>query len=72
MDLLQQTGVGERLAREGSVHHGICLRFNGETHRIDLRGLTGGKSVTSYAARGAERPHSCAARAGGDPSASRS
>ena len=49
VDLLLQTGVGERLAREGSVHHGICLRFNGETHRIDLRGLTGGKSVTLYA-----------------------
>ena len=49
VDLLLQTGVGERLIREGSVHHGICLRFSGETHRIDLRGLTGGKSVTLYA-----------------------
>jgi hypothetical protein len=48
VDLLVRTGVGERLLREGSVHKGICLRFDGETHRIDLSQLTGGKAVTLY------------------------
>jgi len=48
VDLLVRTGVGERLLREGSVHRGICLRFDGETHRIDLSQLTGGKAVTLY------------------------
>jgi p-hydroxybenzoate 3-monooxygenase len=46
VDLLVQTGVGERLARVGSVHHGIGLRFDGLTRRIALTELTGGRSVT--------------------------
>jgi p-hydroxybenzoate 3-monooxygenase len=47
-DLLRASGLGDRLTREGLVHHGIELRFNGEGHRIDLHGLTGGKAVTVY------------------------
>jgi p-hydroxybenzoate 3-monooxygenase len=47
VDILQQAGVGDRLAREGLVHHGIILRFNGKTHRIDLTELTG-RRVTVY------------------------
>ena len=31
-----QSGVGERLQREGLVHHGIELRFGGRGHRIDM------------------------------------
>ena len=49
VDLLKQTGVGERLAREGFLHHGIELRFRGAGHRIDLSELTGGKAITVYA-----------------------
>jgi len=49
VDLLTAMGVGERLAREGFVHRGIYLRFNGVTHRIPLHDLTGGKTVTVYA-----------------------
>jgi p-hydroxybenzoate 3-monooxygenase len=49
VDLLTATGVGERLAREGFTHRGIYLRFNGDTHRIPLYDLTGGKAVTVYA-----------------------
>src|ERR1700688_3250044 len=49
VDLLVETGVGERLKREGLVHHGIELRFGGRGHRIDLSKLTGGKAVTIYA-----------------------
>ena len=36
VDLLVETGVGENLKREGMVHHGLKLRFNRETYRIDF------------------------------------
>ncbi|MEO8848122.1 MAG: FAD-dependent monooxygenase, partial [Casimicrobiaceae bacterium] len=49
VDLLQWIGVGARLLREGAVHHGIELRFDGRGHRIDLSAHTGGKSITLYA-----------------------
>jgi p-hydroxybenzoate 3-monooxygenase len=48
VDLLVETGVGERLKREGLVHHGIELRFKGRGHRIDFADLTGGKGITIY------------------------
>jgi p-hydroxybenzoate 3-monooxygenase len=48
VDLLVACGVGERLRREGLVHHGINLRFGGQTHRIDLSRLTGGRAITIY------------------------
>jgi p-hydroxybenzoate 3-monooxygenase len=48
VDVLMQAGVGERLKREGLVHHGIELRFGGRGHRIDLYALTGGRSITIY------------------------
>ena len=41
-------GVGERMARESTVHHGINLAFEGGLHRIDLTGLSGGRSVVVY------------------------
>jgi p-hydroxybenzoate 3-monooxygenase len=47
VDLLVESGVGERLQREGMVHHGIELRFAGRGHRIPLTELTG-KSITIY------------------------
>jgi p-hydroxybenzoate 3-monooxygenase len=40
-DLLTEAGVGERIRREGIVHHGIGLQFDGERHRIPLKELTG-------------------------------
>ena len=48
VDLLTDAGVAERLHREGMVHEGIELRFGGRGHRIDLSGLTGGKTITVY------------------------
>ncbi|HEX4485701.1 MAG TPA: 4-hydroxybenzoate 3-monooxygenase [Terriglobales bacterium] len=47
VDLLIQMGVGERLKREGLVHHGIELRFDGKGHRVDFQDLTG-KAITIY------------------------
>jgi p-hydroxybenzoate 3-monooxygenase len=49
VDLLTEMGVGERMMREGLVHYGIELRFNGTGHRVDFRELTGGKGITIYA-----------------------
>jgi p-hydroxybenzoate 3-monooxygenase len=49
VDLLVESGVGERLKREGWPHYGIELRFGGESHRIDFEDLTRGKSITIYA-----------------------
>ena len=49
VDLLCETGVGERLKKEGLVHDGVELRFAGKGHRIDFRELTGGKTITIYA-----------------------
>ncbi len=48
-DLLAESGVGERMKREGCVHHGIRLRYGGRTHRINLHELTGGRAITVYA-----------------------
>jgi p-hydroxybenzoate 3-monooxygenase len=47
-ELLKEVGVGERMLREGSVHHGIELRFGGRGHRIDFADLTDGLSITIY------------------------
>jgi p-hydroxybenzoate 3-monooxygenase len=49
VDLMVETGLGERLKREGLVHYGVNLRFGGETHRVDFADLTGGKGITIYA-----------------------
>lgn len=48
VDLLAETGLGERMKREGLVHHGIELLFNRERHRIDFHELTGGRCITVY------------------------
>ena len=47
-DLLIDAGVGERMQREGLVHHGISLQFEGERHRIPLTDLAGGRSIVIY------------------------
>jgi len=47
-DLLDECGVSDRLHKQGLVHGGIELLFKGERHRIDMRTLTGGKTVTVY------------------------
>jgi p-hydroxybenzoate 3-monooxygenase len=48
VDLLEASGVGARLKREGLVHHGIELRFDGHGHRIAMTELTGGRAITVY------------------------
>jgi p-hydroxybenzoate 3-monooxygenase len=48
VDLLTSAGVGERMASEGLVHEGFDIALDGERTRVDLAGLTGGKTVTVY------------------------
>jgi p-hydroxybenzoate 3-monooxygenase len=49
VDLLNAAGAGDRMRRDGLVHHGIELLFNRRAHRIDLHELTGGRAITVYA-----------------------
>jgi p-hydroxybenzoate 3-monooxygenase len=49
VDLLNESGVGERMRREGQRHDGVVLRFGGRSHRIHLSELTGGRSIMVYA-----------------------
>ena len=46
-DLLDEVGVGARMHREGLVHGGVALAFDGQQHRLDLHQLTG-KHVMVY------------------------
>ncbi len=48
VDLLCDSGVGERLRREGMRHEGIYIAFDGVRHRIDMAALTGGRGITIY------------------------
>lgn len=48
VDLLIASGVGDRLKREGSVHRGIEIAFDGLRHRIDFESLTAGRTITVY------------------------
>jgi p-hydroxybenzoate 3-monooxygenase len=46
--LIDEVGCGGRLHREGLVHSGIDIAFDGARHRIDFADLTGGKAVMVY------------------------
>src|SRR5579862_1564684 len=48
VDLMSETGVGERVRREGIRHGGVYLAFLGRRHRIDFEDLTGGRAITIY------------------------
>jgi p-hydroxybenzoate 3-monooxygenase len=48
IDLMDEAGVGERMHREGLVHGGFEMLFDGRRHRIDMHALTGGKNVMVY------------------------
>ncbi len=48
VNLLEATGLGQRMRREGMVHQGIELGFGGRRHRIDFADLTGGRTIMVY------------------------
>jgi p-hydroxybenzoate 3-monooxygenase len=64
-DLLRAAGVGERLDRQGLVHHGLYLQFDGERHRIPLSELADGRAITVYGQHEVVKDL-IAARLGGD------
>lgn len=65
VDLLREAGVGARLDREGLVHEGFELAFDGRRERIDLKQLTGGRCVTVYGQTEITRDLMAARQAGG-------
>ena len=72
VDLLRGAGVGDRLDREGIVHHGVNLQFDGVRHRIDLSELTGGRASSSTARPRSSRTSSTPASSPTCPCSSRS
>src|SRR2546423_1405096 len=48
VDLLERAGVADRLRREGIVHGGIYVQFDGERHHIPMNELTGGRNIVVY------------------------
>ena len=48
VELLERAGVAERLKREGIVHGGIHLQFDGARHHVPLSELTGGRHIVIY------------------------
>lgn len=48
VDLLTELGLADRLHREGLVHRGIELRYDGHGHRIPFEELAEGRAITIY------------------------
>ncbi len=48
VDLLREAGVNERMEQEGLIHEGFELALDGRLEHIDLKTLTGGKTVMVY------------------------
>lgn len=48
VDLMREAGVSARMDEEGLRHDGFEIALGETTHRIDLHGLTGGRSVLVY------------------------
>jgi len=67
IDLMDEAGVGARMHKEGLIHGGFDMLFKGRRHRIDMHGLTGGKSVMVYGQTELTRDLMDARRAAGLP-----
>lgn len=48
VELLREAKAGDHMDREGHVHDGFALSFAGRRKRIDMKSLTGGKTVMVY------------------------
>ncbi len=46
--MMREAKAAERLEAEGLPHAGFDIAVDGALHHIDLKGLTGGKTVTVY------------------------
>ncbi len=49
VDAMINSGVGDRLLKEGLEHDYIDIRFNGQPHRLNVKELSRGRSVWVYA-----------------------
>jgi len=67
VDLMTAIGLGDRMRREGLVHHGINISFAGKLHRIDMYDLTGGRAITVYGQHEVQKDLNQARRATGRP-----
>ncbi|MFZ4968135.1 4-hydroxybenzoate 3-monooxygenase [Pseudomonas gingeri] len=67
VELLRQAGVSARMDAEGLVHDGFELAFNDRRVHIDLKTLTGGKSVMIYGQTEVTRDLMAAREAAGAP-----
>lgn len=47
-NLLREAKAGDRMDREGQIHEGFALSFLDRIERIDIKALTGGKTVMVY------------------------
>ena len=66
VDVLEQTGLGARMRREGLEHEGAGFLFGGTLHRIDFKALTG-RSVMVYGQHEVVRDLIAARQATGAP-----
>lgn len=48
VDILERLGLADRLKKEGKLHHGVYLSFDGERIRVPFGELTGGRNITIY------------------------
>jgi p-hydroxybenzoate 3-monooxygenase len=48
VDILNEAGAGDRMRRQGLVHHGVELSFRGRRRRVNMHELTGGRAITVY------------------------
>ena len=66
VDVLEQTGLGERMRREGLPHEGTQFLFGAKLHRIDFQALVG-HSVMVYGQHEVVRDLIAARQAAGAP-----
>jgi p-hydroxybenzoate 3-monooxygenase len=66
VDAMVEVGAGARMHEHGLVHDGTILRFDGRSHRIDFRALTG-KTVMIYSQHELVRDLVALRLAGGAP-----
>jgi p-hydroxybenzoate 3-monooxygenase len=48
VNLIREAKASERMDREGHIHEGVSLAFDGKQKRIDLKKYSGGKTVMVY------------------------
>jgi p-hydroxybenzoate 3-monooxygenase len=65
VELLREAKASARMDREGRIHEGISLSFKGKRERIDLKALSGGKTVMVYGQTEVTRDLMAARAAGG-------